>query len=194
MDWKPPTGLLTLIEPLDPEPGREGLTGVVVDGSTILIDLGASPRPTAAVFDGAATFFTPEAMYRITGVFTATGPERSVYELMPKKAQRVQRRNADRFEVTVPVSLSALDGPGPLLSVPGETCNVSSGGCRVLTERPFPPGTDPTVSIDLGEDSPVVARAVVLEHAERGGRFDYRLVFTDIDLDDRVRLAALASN
>jgi hypothetical protein len=41
--WRPAAGQIALIEPVDASPGRDCLTGVVVPGERILIDLGAWP-------------------------------------------------------------------------------------------------------------------------------------------------------
>ena len=47
--WRPNPGQIALVEPADAEPGQECLTGVVVPGDRVTIDLGASPRPPAGI-------------------------------------------------------------------------------------------------------------------------------------------------
>ena len=63
--WRPAAGQIALIEPVDASPGRDCLTGVVVPGERILIDLGASPRPESDAAEVVASFFAPDALYRL---------------------------------------------------------------------------------------------------------------------------------
>ncbi|MEY2420363.1 MAG: PilZ domain [Acidimicrobiaceae bacterium] len=193
MLWKPPAGTTTLVEPLDPEPGHEALTATVVEDDRLLLDLGASPRP-AETADVTASFFTPDALVRIAGILVAVKErDRTLYELVVKDIDRVQRRQAPRVEIALAASLVVPDAPGPMVSVLGRTQNVSAGGCRVTTEQRLA-GGDAVLSIDLADDSaPVVAQATVLSSEHHGSQWDYRLMFTAIDRDDRVRLERLVA-
>jgi hypothetical protein len=79
-----------------------------------------------------------------------------------------------------------------MVSVLGRTKNVSAGGCRITTEQRLA-GSDPLVSLDLADaGGPVVAQATVLSSEHLGSKWDYRLMFTAIDNDDRVRIERLA--
>lgn len=184
--WRPPAGTTTLVEPLDPEPGQETLTGTVLSDERLVLDLGASPRPGANL-DVVASFFTPDALLRVTGVLVAE-PD-GYYELVVKDSERIQRRSTDRVDIELSASLVVLDGPGPIQSVLGHTQNVSVGGCRVVTDKPLPHGREAVVSLHLIDDlKPVVAQATVLEVDHDDTTWDYRLMFTAIDSDDRDRL------
>ncbi len=133
--WRPPEGTTTLVEPLRPEPGFETLTATVLQDDRLLLDLGASPRPTANT-DVVASFFTPDALLRVNGVLVAESD--GLYELIVKDIERVQRRASDRVAVELTASVVVLDGSGPMVSVVGHTQNVSAGGCRVHTHQPLP--------------------------------------------------------
>src|SRR5438552_9442720 len=177
MAWYPASGQLALIELVDDSDDR-CLTGVVVgngDGS-VVIDLGASPRPATSPCDVVASFFTPEALYRVSGVAAERAQSPGLVDLELKNVERVQRRAVPRVRAALPVALSAFDQNGDFSSVTGETVDLSSGGCRVQTNRPFVRGVDPTVSITLPEGPPVVVLAEVLGRgpADRG-RTEYRL-------------------
>jgi hypothetical protein len=192
MLWKPPAGTTTLVEPIDPELGQEALTATVIEDDRLLLDLGASPRPGENT-DVIASFFTPDALVRVTGVLVAVQErDRTLHELVVKDIDRVQRRQAARIEIALNASMVVPDAPGPMVSVLGRTPNVSAGGCRVTTEQQLG-GSDPLVSLDLADDrGPVVAQATVLSSTHLGSKWDYRLMFTAIDNDDRVRLERLA--
>jgi hypothetical protein len=194
MGWKPPAGTTTLVEPVDPEPGREALTATVVDDDRLLLDLGASPPTRQATFDVVASFFTAEALVRATGVLVAVEEaNHTLHELIVKDIERVQRRQERRVEIELPASLVVPDAPGPMVSVLGRTVNVSGGGCRIATDEPLP-GSEPLVTLALADHGdPVIAQATVLGSEHRGSTWEYRLRFTAIDNDDRVRLEELAA-
>jgi hypothetical protein len=191
MLWRPPVGTTTLVEPVEPVPGHEALTATVIEDDRLLLDLGASPRPGQST-DVIASFFTPDALVRVTGVLVAVNErDHTFYELVVKEVDRVQRRQAPRVDIDLAASMVVTDAPGPMMSVLGRTQNVSAGGCRVTTDRPLA-GTDPVVSLDLADSrGPVVAQATVLSSEHHGSKWDYRLMFTAIDNDDRVRLERL---
>ena len=187
--WRPPEGTTTLVEPLRPEPGFETLTATVLHDERLLLDLGASPRPTENI-DVVASFFTPDALLRVSGVLVAEAD--GLYELVVKDIERVQRRTCDRAYVQLTASVLVLDGSGPMISVVGHTKNVSTGGCRLRTDQPLPSGRDAMVSLDLTDDrTPVVAQATVLGVEHTDDEWDYRLMFTAIDDDDRARIGRL---
>lgn len=207
--WKPQPGQVALIELRDG--GTDCLTGTVVDGSTgagqgLVVDLGASPRPdltTTGACEVVASFFAPDALYRITATLTphdASDPATAaVIDLRVHDVERVQRRTAPRARVRIPLVLSNFDDPtaedsGAFASVVGETIDVGEGGCRALVATPFPHGCDPTVTLEVPGGDPIVALAAILQaNATSDGRFEYRLVFLEVDEVDRLRLADLVA-
>lgn len=195
-DWKPSLGQVALLE-LDAG-GDDCLTGVVlrVDEGVVVIDLGASPKPAGSQADVTASFFDPDALYRVTATVVPHDGSKTVIDLTVRNVERVQRRLAARTKLTVPVALSNLDDAGPegtgmeFVSVAGESIDVGEGGCRVLVNGPFPAGCDPTVTMHLDDDTTLVALAAVLEEQARpDGSFEYRLVFIDQDDGHREQLA-----
>jgi c-di-GMP-binding flagellar brake protein YcgR len=190
MQWRPAAGQIALIEPVGASPGRDCLTGVVVPGERILVDLGASPRPEHNGADVVASFFAPDALYRLSA--RATEESDGLLVLDVSAVERVQRRTAPRAMVTLPVRLGVGAMPGSAVLV-GETVDVSAGGCRVTTERPWPEHSDPVVSIDLPDGEAVVTQARVVTVDLTGGGWEYRLAFPEIDDPDRERLSRLVA-
>jgi len=182
LDWKPASGQVALIEPTGAT--DQCLTGTVVEaeGNAIVIDLGGSPRPAEQECAVIASFFSLEALYRIEGTVSPHPGEQSVIDLTIHDIERVQRREAVRARVALPVVLSNFDDAGgdAFASVSGESIDLGEGGCRVVVTRRFPPGCDPTVSLRVSPSETIVALAAVLEeHPQPDSRFEYRLVFID---------------
>jgi hypothetical protein len=197
MTWYPASGQVALIELAD-EADVRCLTGLVVgngDGS-VVIDLGSSPRPGESPCDVVVSFFTPEALYRVSGVATERPHSPGLVDLEPRDVERVQRRAVPRVRLVLPIALSAFDQNGDFSSVTGETVDVGSGGCRVVTNRPFVRGVNPTVSLTMPEGAPVVVLAEVLERvaAAEGDRTEYRLRFLTVDDDDVLRLKGIVAS
>jgi hypothetical protein len=180
------------------------------DGAPVVIDLGASPRPdllragddAAGECEVVASFFAPDALYRLTATLAphdATGPA-AIIDLRVRDIERVQRRTAPRARVAIPVILSNFDDPatgdpGAFSSIKGETIDVGEGGCRALMSKPFPTGCDPTVTLQLPTGETVVALGAVLQaNATGDGRYEYRLVFLELDDVDRLRLVDIVSD
>ena len=197
--WKPVPGQVALIEVSDG--GNECLTGVVLAGdenNEIVIDLGFSPKPEHVDCEVVASFFAPDALYRMTATLGAHdgGPDK-VIDLRVHDIERVQRRNAPRARIAIPAVMSNFDDPstedsGTFSSLVGETIDIGEGGCRALMPRPFPSGCDPTVTLQLPSGDTVVALAAVLQaNATTDGRYEYRLVFLELEDVDRLRLAEL---
>jgi hypothetical protein len=196
--WKPVAGQVALIEMR--AGGNECLTGVVIDGEAgpVVIDLGASPLPEHAECEVVASFFAPDALYRMTATLTPhDGARQEIIDLRVHDVERVQRRTAPRARLALPVVLSNFDDPsseepGAFASVIGETIDLGEGGCRVLMPKPFPSGCDPTVTLQLPSGETIVALAAVLQaNATQDGRYEYRLVFLELEDVDRLRLAEL---
>lgn len=193
-EWRPAPGQLALIEPVDPEAGVECLTGVVMaDPGRVVIDLGASPRPSTGTYEVEASFFAADALYRLAATAKSVTTADSVVELIVHGVERVQRRSDPRVRISLPIALASFDDPGAFISVRGETLDIAPGGCRVVTDREFPASVDPTISITMPAGAPVVALARILDHNQRGDRWHYRLVFAVMDDGDRARLTELRS-
>jgi hypothetical protein len=193
--WKPTPGQVALIELSSG--GNECLTGVVLEDSEdgpVVVDLGASPRPIEAECEVIASFFAPDALYRMTATLSSHDGQRAIIDLRIHDIERVQRRTAPRARVGIPAVLSNFDDPGAFSSMVGETIDVGEGGCRVLLQKPFPSGCDPTVTLQLPSGETVVALAAVLQaNVVSDGRYEYRLVFLELDDVDRLRLAELVA-
>jgi len=191
-DWRPQVGAVVLIEPT-PD-GTSPITAIAVpdDAGRVLLDVGASVTPDAHGFAAVASVFAPDRLYRVTGKCVLADPHRDgVYELVPDEIEQVERRATPRRGIEVRATLMAFDGPGAVVSTVGHTIDLSSGGCRVVTEEPFPFGSEPTVSLRLDDGTNVLARAAILERRHEPPGYHYRLMFTDIDLEDQVRVAEL---
>lgn len=189
--WKPMPGQVALIEPAAGD--RECLTGVVIEdsGTDVVIDLGASPHPPEGDCEVVASFFAPDALYRLTGIAHPHGDRRSLIDLTVAGIERVQRRAAPRASEALQAVLSNLDDPGQLVSIVGTTLDLGTGGCRVRTTEPYPLGGDPTVTLTLPDDSEVIALGAILQARAVDDAWEYRLVFLDLDDDSRGRLADL---
>jgi len=186
--WKPALGQVALLE----FAGTADMIGVVIgnDRGPVVVSLGPSRLPFSGA-DVTASFFTPEALYRVRGECTRRQADDGVVDLEVRDVERVQRRGAPRARVTLPVTLSDLDSGEPPLSVQGETVDVGPGGCRVRTTMPFPVASDPMVTLQLPAGDTVVAPAAVLQMESVMGRWEYRLVFMALADEDRQRLLAL---
>ena len=207
--WKPVPGQVALIELSNG--GNDCLTGVVVDGldapnGAVVVDLGASPRPDLVAGAGGecevvASFFAPDALYRLTATLAPHdhAATDTIIDLRVHDVERVQRRSAPRARLAVPVVMSnfddpATEDPGAFASLVGETIDIGEGGCRALMPKPFPSGCDPTVTLQLPNGEPIVALAAVLQAtATSDGRYEYRLVFLELEDVDRLRLAELVA-
>jgi len=194
--WRPAPGQVALIE----VPGLdECLTGIVVeeggdDETPLVIDLGASPRPPDPECDVVASFFAPDALYRVSATAVPhNGGTPAVIDLRVHEIERVQRRQAPRARHQLHTVLSNFDDPGALVSVVGETVDLSEGGCRVRTEKMFPHGCDPTVTIALPNGEDVVILGAILQSVADGDGYEYRIVFLEIEEEDRSRLARLVT-
>ncbi len=195
--WKPVPGQVALIELSSG--GNDCLTGVVVadDHDSVVINLGASPRPADAECEVIASFFAPDALYRLKATLTPHEGHDTVIDLRVHDIERVQRRSAPRARVAIPVVMSNFDdpgegNPGEFESVVGETIDIGEGGCRVLVSRPFPHGCDPTLTLQLPSGETIVGLAAVLQaNVTSRGLYEYRLVFLEMEEVDRLRLAEL---
>ena len=189
--WRPGPGQVTLLELA--HDARRAMTGVVtsVNNGTVTIDMGASPEVPVPGEEVVASFFTPDALYRVhAATRRQDGP---TVELAVQGIERVQRRQSPRARASLPVILSDFDSANDPVSVRGETVDIGQGGCRVRTTRPFPPGSDPTVSLRLPDGDSVVTLAAVLQADNSNGNWEYRLVFMGLDDDDSRRLADLTA-
>src|SRR5688500_973593 len=142
--WRPAAGQIALIEPVDASPGRDCLTGVVVPGERILIDLGASPRPESDAAEVVASFFAPDALYRLFAKAHQDGG--GLMSLDVSALERVQRRANPRVQVVLPIRLGVGDQEEASV-LTGETVDLPTGGCRGGTDRPWPPQAHPELTV-----------------------------------------------
>lgn len=182
--WRPAPGQIALIEPMDTS---ECLTGVVVPGERLCVDLGASPRPASPTTDVVASFFAVDALYRLNA--KATVEADGLLSLAVASVERVQRRATPRALVTLPVRFLVPAGG----TVAGETIDVSAGGCRVATAAPWAEDADPEVWIDLPDGEALVTTARVVTSDLTGSGWEYRLSFPGIAPGDRDRLSRLVA-
>lgn len=167
------------------------LTGVVDADQPLVVDLGASaPEMPGDQCEVTASFFNREALYVAWGTATRRPHLPRLVELDVQSMQAVQRRAGPRAQCAYPVALGAFTADD-YVSVAGETVDLAPGGCRVVVSERLPDGAAPTVCIRLMDQQTVVAHARVLEGREDEGRWEYRLVFDEIDEPDRQRLAVL---
>jgi len=190
MQWRPAAGQIALIEPVDASPGRDCLTVIVVPGERILIDLGASPRPESDVAEVVASFFAPDALYRLFA--KARQEADGLVSLDVSALERVQRRANPRVNVVLPIRLGVGDQEEASV-LTGETVDLSTGGCRVMTDRPWPTEADPVVTIDLPDGEAVRTQARVVTVDLNGDGWEYRLAFPGITEPDAERLSRLVA-
>lgn len=190
--WKPAPGQVALIEMADD--AENCLTGVVMSDSngTVSIDLGASPTAPESETEVVASFFTPEALYRVKAHAVPRPEQMKVIDLTVDDIEKVQRRAAPRARVELRAALTAFEGDSDFASVVGRTVDIGPGGCRVRTEKQFPPGNDPTVTIQLPDGDTVALFAQILQVQADEGTFEYRLAFMQIDEEDAKKLLTLA--
>ena len=188
--WRPAAGQIALIEPVDASPGRDCLTGVVVPGDRILIDLGASPRPESDPAEVVASFFAPDALYRLFA--KANQEDGGLMSLDVSALERVQRRANPRVQLVLPVRLGVGECEEETL-LSGETVDLSTGGCRVMTDRPWPTEADPVVTIDLPDGENLCTQARVVTVDLNGDGWEYRLAFPGIAETDAERLSRLVA-
>jgi c-di-GMP-binding flagellar brake protein YcgR len=159
---------------------------------SVTIDLGASPSAPEGEADVIASFFTPEALYRVKAHAVPRKEQKAVIDLTVEDVERVQRRAVPRAQVQLRAALTAFDGEGDFSSVVGETIDIGAGGCRVRTEKQFPPGSDPTVTLQMPDGQTIAVLAQVLQVRHDEGVWDYRLAFMDLEDADAARLLALS--
>lgn len=191
-DWRPPDGAECYLEAASGEPVT--CSGTTVSGNGVRIELADAAPPGLLDRPVVVTCGTPDALHVMNGFLRPVDSGVRFVELDAVDVMHLQRRSEPRIEIELPVTLADVEGPTPLVSVTGHTLNVSSGGCRVLCERPLPSGVDPLVTVRLADGKPpVTAEAAVLERDQVDDGWDYRLVFTDIRVDDRLRLTRLGA-
>ena len=117
LEWRPPSGGTTLIEPV--ADSHTCLTGTVLDDEgvdeddVVVVDLGGSPPPQESKCDGIASFFSPDALFRAEATLTPHDGRDNVFVLTIHQVERIQRRGVRRARLTLPVVLSNFDSPDP---------------------------------------------------------------------------------
>jgi c-di-GMP-binding flagellar brake protein YcgR len=137
-----------------------------------------------------ASFFAPDALYRLFA--KAHQEEDGLMSLDVSALERVQRRANPRVQVVLPVRLGVGDATEAAV-LSGETVDLSTGGCRVMTDRPWPTEADPVVTIDLPDGEAVCTQARVVTVDLNGDGWEYRLAFPGIAEPDAARLSRLVA-
>lgn len=192
--WRPPNGSECFIE-LAVREGDPSLTtrASVVAGDGIRLETPEAAPEALLGSEVVVTCGTPEALHVMNGKLIALDESHRFVQLVPIDVMHLQRRNEPRLDIEVPVAMAVAEGPGPNVAIVGRTTNLSSGGCRVVCHDRFPSAEDPTVTLRLDTDGePVIAAAAIVEAEELSEGWCYRLVFTDIRVDDRMRISRLA--
>src|SRR5688572_6616520 len=159
------------------------------------------PEARAPRVRGRRQLLRADALYRMSATLSPHdgGPDK-VIDLTIHDIERVQRRTAPRARITIPVVMSNFDDPsaedsGTFSSLVGESLDIGEGGCRALMPKPFPSGCDPTVTLQLPSGETVVALGADLQaNVATDGRYEYRLVFLELEDLDRLRLAELIAS
>lgn len=190
--WSPTPGQVVLIESHPSGDDDVCLTGLVrgSDGPRVTLDLGASARLNTRSIDCTASFFDPDALYRVEGRLERRA-EGTLAELVATSIERVQRRSVQRIRCCVPCTLGAFDD-GDDSTILGETIDLGPGGCRVSTTKPFPRELDPTISLQFPNGESIITLARILEATIATDHWEYRLVFADLDDQEAERIARLA--
>jgi hypothetical protein len=187
--WSPNRGQVALLEVVGSD-SNVPLTGLVLESDgEILIDLGASPQPIEAEFDVLGSFFAPEALYRVDGHAARRGA--SLISLDIRGVEAVQRRQAPRVRVALPVQLSAIDEPVYVTNRGARTVDLSPGGCRLISDERLPEGLDPAIIISLPDNTQVIAVGRVLAETKAADGWNYRVAFANISDQDADRLSGL---
>jgi hypothetical protein len=171
------------------ERGDEVTTGIVVSTQPgeVVLDLTTPPTPELQQAEVSISVFAPEALYK--AVATAlVGEDRLVTLVGLRDIDVVQRRQWPRHELSLPVSLVAVDDARPI-GVTGHTLDLGIGGAKVHTAEPIPDGSDPMVTLTLPEGDVLLLNARVVHTARGAAGFDYGLAFRDLDEDDVAHLS-----
>lgn len=189
--WKPAPGQVALIELID-DPDQ-CVTGIIIGGDEreLSVSLGTSPTPPAASSEVVASFFSPDALYRLRATVTSRPEQQSVIDLTVHDVQRVQRRTDHRVQIALPAALTGFDGTGRFAVTVGRTVDIGRGGCRIVTDYHLPHDIDPAVSVRLPDGHTIVATAHVLQTHADADQFTYRLAFVALPEGDAKRVAAL---
>ncbi|HZI38807.1 MAG TPA: PilZ domain-containing protein, partial [Acidimicrobiia bacterium] len=134
--------------------------------------------------------FAPDALYRLFA--KARQEADGLVSLDVSALERVQRRANPRVNVVLPIRLGVGDQEEASV-LTGETVDLSTGGCRVMTDRPWPTEADPVVTIDLPDGEAVRTQARVVTVDLNGDGWEYRLAFPGIAEPDAARLSRLVA-
>lgn len=105
------------------------------------------------------------------------------------------RRRWPRRNVRLGLTLHVWNrAAGELHPHPARSVDISCGGLCVVTPAPMARGSEPMVIVPLPGGTQVMARAEVLDGAEDGNGWRYRLAFRDLRPIDVDRLAAFVAS
>ena len=189
--WRPAAGQIAHSSSRS-TPARAGTAspGWSCPGTAFSSISGASPRPGERRGRGRGQLLAPDALYRLFA--KAHQEDGGLMPLDVSALERVQRRANPRVQVVLPVRLGVGDqAEAAVLS--GETVDLSTGGCRVMTDRPWPTEADPMVTIDLPDGEAVSTQARVVTVDLNGDGWEYRLALPVVAEHDAERLSRLVA-
>lgn len=173
---------------LDFEEGKEILVGVpTLRGYEVRVPAGSTVDVQSTHTDGLRVFTA-------TVVRRESAPSPALRLEWPKSVRRVQRREAVRVEVLLPVELrTAAPGEEPR-TLAGTTTDVSEGGMRVILPEPVGPGTELEVRLTLTGGAAAECTGRVLRSGENPNaaadkRYWIAVMFTGVSPAARRELA-----
>ena len=103
----------------------------------------------------------------------------------------VDRRRWPRAAVRLPVRV--IDTEESFRVLVGTTLDVGVGGTRAILDGPLLGAFETTVQLELGDRMPLVCEARVADGGPVAEGWEYRLVFCNLDADEIMTLATLAT-
>ncbi|HEU0076830.1 MAG TPA: PilZ domain-containing protein [Longimicrobiaceae bacterium] len=163
---------------LDFEEGREILVGApTLRGDEVRVDPGTGVDVQTTHPDGLHVFVA-------TVVGRAVEPAPALRITWPESVQRVQRREAVRVEVRLPVEVRAAVPGAAARELSGATVDLSERGMRAALPEPLAPGTELEALLHLPGGGPPLegagrgVRGGASEGAASGERFWTAVEFT----------------
>ncbi len=148
---------------LDFEEGREIVVGApTLRGSEVRVEPGTVVDVQTTHPDGLRVFVA-----QVLRRETEPGPALRLG--WPQSVQRVQRREAVRVDVRVPVEVRAAVPDGPPRALAGTTVDLSEGGMRVALAEAVEPGTELEARLHLPGGPPVECAGRAVRGGENEG-------------------------
>lgn len=196
VSFRPVTGQVVMLEPLEDDLVERCLAGVVTAGESaqVTIDLGAATARLTPGSEVVVSVFGADAMYKLHAAVQPAAA--GVVVLDPVyDVERVQRRRAPRRPLRLGVTLvSTAESDPDVLRVAGRSLDVGVGGLRVQTVRALPKGANPIAIMSVPHGAPLMLPTRVVSAHEAEDGCEYRLAFTNLRPADADRLAVLVGS